>query len=76
MSRATAEYPSEMCQAIAAIISPLCFLPSDRFWILHRLKPLSQSNNWENCQSAMRMEAAFTPNQIGADHFDLFLILS
>ena len=29
MSRATAEYPSEMCQAIAAIISPLCF-PSKR----------------------------------------------
>ena len=29
MSRATAEYPSEMCQAIAAIISPLCG-PSQR----------------------------------------------
>ena len=49
---------------------------SARFWILHRLKPLSQSNNWENCQSAMRMEVAFTPNPVGADHFDLFLILS
>ena len=76
MSNDSAEYLNERFQTIAAIIHLDVFLPSDRIWIWRRLKPLSQSNHWATYQSTRRMEAAVTPNQIGAGHFDQFQLLS